>query len=204
MAIVKKGTLTVVLGGAAQNLNLGFVPSYIKFANKTKIVANTNGIQAWEWYDDMVSGSAYIWTMTAGAPVLTYTAANGVTPFQTGDAALWTPTNITITGISQAANAVVTATNTLAIGDTVTFSGVVGMVQINQLRGKVLAAAAGNFTVDINTTGFTAYGSGGIANLISNTQTNVGQIGLTLGTTVMVTTNNVIEYVAYLDAPFTS
>ena len=30
MAIVKKGTLTVVLGGAAQTLNLGFVPSYFR------------------------------------------------------------------------------------------------------------------------------------------------------------------------------
>jgi len=35
MAIIRKGTLSVALGGAAQNLVLGFIPSHFRMVNKT-------------------------------------------------------------------------------------------------------------------------------------------------------------------------
>ena len=118
MAIVKKGTVSVVLGGAAQNLALGFVPSRIFIQNRTKMVAATTpAIYQFDWWDDMVAGSAYLWTMTAGAPVVTYTATNGVTPYVTPAATLYPVSNLTITGISQAAQATVTATNTFTTAD---------------------------------------------------------------------------------------
>lgn len=239
MAIVRKGTLTVATGGALQGLGLGFVPSYLRLENKTKIVANTNGVQIAEWYDDMVNGSAYLWTMTAGAPVVSYTATNGVTPVTTADANLYPSTNLVITGISAAAQAVITAANSFTADDVgvtqVTFHGVVGMTQINTLTGTVVATGGGTaFTVNINTTGFTAYTSGGIANIVTGTPAlqggsltsgnalgfsplqaatsqvlntalfNQGVEGVTLGTAIMVTTSDVWQYVAYLDAPFTS
>src|SRR5271156_187548 len=69
----------------------------------------------------------------------------------------------TITGITQAANAAVTANNDFIVGQQVMFSGVVGMTQINGLTGFILAATTTQFTVNINSTGFTAYASGGIA-----------------------------------------
>ena len=70
-----------------------------------------------------------------------------------------------VTGITQAANAVVTiGSNTLAIDDTVHFSAVVGMTEINGLRGKVLVPGATTVTVDIDTSAFTAYASGGAVN----------------------------------------
>nr|WP_286948252.1 DUF2460 domain-containing protein [Pseudomonas sp. UBA6718] len=69
-----------------------------------------------------------------------------------------------ITGISQASSAVVTASNTLAVGDTVHFSGVAGMTQINGLRGTVTARTATQFTVNINSALFSAYTSGGTFN----------------------------------------
>jgi hypothetical protein len=214
MAIIKNGSLTVVTGGAAQNLALGFIPTRFSMWNSTLLTATpvTGGVVGALWVPQMANGTAIVDKSysVATAPAVNYSiqkillAANGVTPYQTGDAALWTPTNITITGISKAAQAVVTAVNTLVIGDVVTFSGVVGMTQINTLRGKVVAAAGGNFTVDINTSAFTTYVSGGIANLISNNQYNVGTIGLTLGTSLMVNTNDIWMYEAVLDAPFTS
>lgn len=233
MAIVRKGTLTVGTGGTAQNLNLGFVPSYIKLENKTKIIANTNGVQMAEWWNDNVNGSAYIWTMTAGAPVLTYTATNGVTPVSTtigteyvpltGLPAAATNTNLTITGISKAANASITATHAFTSADvgvtTVTFHGIVGMIQMNTLSGVIQSVTSTtSFTVNINSTAFTTYGSGGIANVITGvpattttgSQTfntplsNVGIIGVTLGTTIMVTTADVWQYLAYLDSDITS
>lgn len=214
MAIVKTGTITGT--GAAINLNLGFVPSRIDLLNETTLTSGV-GVFSAQWYDSMANASAMTIT-TAGTPVFAYAAANGFTPYQTADSALWTPTNLTITGISKAAQAVVTCANSLAVGDVVTFSGVVGMTQINTLRGKVVAAAGGNFTVDINTTGFTTYGSGGIANVIASSssaytvdpvnglpsQANVGQIGITLGTAVAGAASDVIRYTAFLDAPFTS
>ena len=233
MAIIKKGTFTVTLGGAAQTLNLGFTPSIFKCWNKTKIVANTNGVQAWEWFDDMANASAYLWTMTGGAPVLTYISTNGVTPYSPTLGTEWVSltglptgavnTNLTITGISKAANASITATHAFTSADIgvtwVTFHGVVGMTQMNTLTGLITGTTSTtSFTVNINSTAFTTYTSGGIANVISGTPPtttqgfqvfntplkNVGFTGLTLGTTLMVTTSDVIQYEAILDTDISS
>lgn len=239
MAIVKKGTLTVGTGGTAQNLILGFKPSYFRMQNYTKIVANTDGIQIAEWYDDMTNATAYIWTTTSGAPVLSYLSSNGFTPYSTTDASLYTSTNLTITAISQAANASITATHAFTSDDVgvtvVSFHNVVGMTQINTLSGIIQSVTSTtSFTVNINSTSFTAYTSGGIANIVTGSPAlqggsltsgnalgfppsytattqilntavfNAGSIGLTLGSSLMVTTSDVWQYVAYLDADFTS
>ena len=238
MAIIRKGTLTVGTGGVAQNLVLGFIPSYFRMQNFTKIKNNTNGIQIAEWWNDMPNATAYIWTTTSGTPVISYQSTVGVTPYATAAASLYTPSQLTITGISNAAQAVVTATNTFTSNDygvtTVTFHNVVGMTQINTLSGVVQSATGSTFTVNINTSSFSTYVSGGQANIITGipalqgglitsgnapgfppAQTNTSQvlntplynagtIGLTLGTALMVTTNDVWEYTALLDADFTS
>ncbi len=233
MAIVRKGTLTVVAGGSAQNLNLGFTPSYFMAENKTKIIANTSGVQKFEWWDDMANASAYVWTMTAGAPVLTYISTNGVTPYSTPVGSEYVPlsglppgavsTNLTITGISKAANASITATHAFTSADvgvtTVTFHSVVGMTQINGLSGLIQSVTSTtSFTVNINSTSFTTYASGGIANVITGVPAvtttgfqvyntpllNVGFMGLTLGSSLMVTTSDVWQYLALLDTPITS
>lgn len=75
-----------------------------------------------------------------------------------------------VTGITQAASAVVTVgAHTFAVGESVHFTGVVGMTQINGLRGLITAVGATDITVAINSTGFTAYTSGGTVN--TNPQT---------------------------------
>lgn len=71
-----------------------------------------------------------------------------------------------ITGISQASQATVTATNTLQADDTVYISGVSGMTEINGARYKVVSATSGSFVIDLNTTGYSAYSSGGTYNTI--------------------------------------
>jgi hypothetical protein len=233
MAIVKKGIFTVATGGVAQNLNLGFIPSEIQFQNKTKIIGATNGIQSWEWKNDMANGSAYISTTTSGAPVNTYISTNGVTPYFGAQGTEFVPltglppgavnTNLTITGISKAVNASITATHAFTAADigvtTVTIHGVVGMNQINTLSGVIQSVTSTtSFTVNINSTNFSTYVSGGIANVITgvppsttlgfqifNTPLyNTSFVGLTLGTGVMITTGDVIQYLAFLDASFTS
>jgi len=76
--------------------------------------------------------------------------------------------NVTnITTITQASTAVVSAVaHTLTVGDSAYFSAVVGMVEINGTRGKVLSKTANSYTVDINTLGYTAYASGGVAHTL--------------------------------------
>lgn len=208
MAIYKVGTFTTTATGTAQNLALGFTPSYFKAWNDTAIATPTNTeVAMFEWFSSMANASAYVYTYNATPiQVLTKITSNGVTPYQTGSSSEYASTNKTITAITKAANAQITsASHGLSVGDVVTFSGVVGMIQINTLRGVVQTVPTANtFTVDIDTTGFTTYSSGGIANLISGTVLNEGTIGLTLGSSLVGTAADVWEYVAVLDAPFTS
>lgn len=77
-----------------------------------------------------------------------------------------------ITAITKAASAVVTVgAHTFVVGDVVAFSGVVGMTQINGLTGTVTAIGAATITVNINSSVFTAYASGGTAALLAGTIT---------------------------------
>lgn len=92
------------------------------------------------------------------------------------DGTTWWPLSsvtATITNITQAASAVVTV-NTVSGSNPFTgvnqasFSGVVGMTQINGLTGTITArggvSGAWTITVNINSSAFTAYGSGGTVN----------------------------------------
>ena len=71
--------------------------------------------------------------------------------------------SISITAISKAAAAVVTATNTLAVGDVVIFGAVTGMPEINGLLGIVTVASGSSFTVAIDSSGFATAGTAGTA-----------------------------------------
>jgi uncharacterized protein (TIGR02217 family) len=83
----------------------------------------------------------------------------------TGLASLTLLNSKAITNITQAASAVVTvgAANGFAVNDLVYFSNVFGMTQINGLVGQVTAAPGTTITVNINSTAFSAYTSGGTA-----------------------------------------
>ena len=81
--------------------------------------------------------------------------------------------NKTITGITQANPGVVTsASHGFSNGDTVVISGVVGMTQVNGKRFKVASVATNTFALkdvdgnNVNTTSYTTYTSGGIANRV--------------------------------------
>ena len=73
---------------------------------------------------------------------------------------------ITITGISKAATAVVTAVNSLVNGEIVCIRSVGGMVEVNDLYFTVAGATGTSFQLSgINSTGYTTYTSGGSAYL---------------------------------------
>lgn len=79
---------------------------------------------------------------------------------------------LTITAITKATSAVVTATNTLNVGDVVEFGTVTGMPEIFGLLGIVTAATGTSFTVNIDSSGYAAAGTGGTANPKTWTQVN--------------------------------
>jgi hypothetical protein len=81
--------------------------------------------------------------------------------------------NKTITAITKANPGVVTATaHGFSNGDTVVISGVVGMTQVNGKRFKVASVATNTFALqdidgnNVNTTSYTTYVSGGVANRV--------------------------------------
>jgi hypothetical protein len=70
---------------------------------------------------------------------------------------------ISVTGITKAAAAVVTATNTLVVGDEVEFGAIAGMPEILGLIGVVTVASGSSFTVNIDSSGFATVGTTGTA-----------------------------------------
>lgn len=236
MAIVKNGSLSVVSGGAAQNLNLGFIPTRFTMWNKTLTTSTPSaGVVQAMWLPPLSNGTAWIYTstVTSGALALSLLATNGITPYQTPNGTEFVPlsglpsgatnTNLTITGISKATNASITATHAFTSADigvtTVTIHGVQGMTQINTLSGVIQSVTSTtSFTLNINSTSFSTWTSGGIANVITgappytttgfqiyNTPLyNTGFLGLTLGSSLMVNTSDIWLYEAVLDASFTS
>ena len=194
--------------------------------------------------DTMTTGVAAFSSINSG----TIAAATGVVPYQTPDSNLYVPaqapynvtsgnrayigasTELVITGISAAAEASVTATHSFTTSDigvtVVTFHGVPGMTQINGLSGIIQSVTSTtSFTVNIDSSNFSAYNSSGFtagvgtgfANVITgapvNTlysnqllptaEANLGVIGLILGTTIMVNTDDVWFYEAIKQSPVT-
>lgn len=79
-----------------------------------------------------------------------------------------------ITGISKAASAVIDfgAAHTFLINESVHISSVAGMTEINGMRGLITGVTTNTITVAINSTAFTTYTSGGVA----NTRPQTGEI----------------------------
>jgi len=197
---------------AGMNLPLGSVPDEFEAWNITQMTTPTDeAVYYFRWQSTMAYTFCIIATYSS---TLTredsYITTGGVSTFVTSDALKWVPnlsamiatgsTNLTITGISNAAQAVVTAANNFTAADQgvtwVTFHGVVGMDQINTLRGQVVTATSGaSFIVNIDTTNMGTYSSGGQANVITGApvttqfgpqvimtpQRDLGLAGLTLG-----------------------
>ncbi len=206
------------------------------------------------WWDDYLGGltSPFTLTNTATNGALEYArlasgtlaSTTGILPFQTSDAMLFTPdqapynsiagnrayiqtnTSLVITGISNAANASVTATHSFTSADigvtVVSFHGVLGMTQINNLQGVITGVTSTtSFTVNINSSNFGTYSAGvagvtgGFANVITGapvntiygnqslptSEQNLGIIGLRIGTTVIGTAADVWYYTATLNYP---
>lgn len=73
-----------------------------------------------------------------------------------------------ITGATQANPAVLTAATTFQVGQQVTIVGVTGMTELNGNTYTILAVSPTTVTIDVDSSGFTAYVSGGSASTLSN------------------------------------
>jgi len=109
-----------------------------------------------------VSGTVSVAIGTVAVPITTMWTVD----LTTGKITFAANKTKSIVGITQATSAVVYfgTTHTFAVGESVHFTGVVGMTQINGLRGLITAIATNTITVAINSTGFTAYSSAGTVN----------------------------------------
>lgn len=88
----------------------------------------------------------------------------------------------TITNITKANPAVVTHTGTIfQVGQSVTISGVVGMTQVNGNTYTIVSQNATTFTLNLDSSGFTTYTSGGIASPVVATSVVPGSISVTVG-----------------------
>lgn len=120
----------------------------------------------------IVAGTAKLGVQNSEIPSSRFTINNN-----TGLYTLAANVQRSITNITQAAQAQVTTStgHTLAVGDSVHFSGVSGMTQINGLRGNVVSVQSSTvFTVNITTLAFSAYTSGGVIN--TNPQAGEGNV----------------------------
>jgi len=170
------GTFKTTSTATATTITLGFVPSKFVMTNYTQWENTTTQITSNTWFSGMPSAYA-LQTNNSTVPATrnVVVQSNGVTPFATG--ALWAAEQSVITGVSKANPAVVTCTNTLVNGDIITISGVVGMIQLNTNRYVVTNVTGSNFTLydlfgnPVDSTGYTTYTSGGIANCISTPPT---------------------------------
>jgi len=108
--------------------------------------------------------------------------------------------DVTITGITQASPAVVTAaSHGYSNGDTVIIEDVVGMTEVNGRRFTVAGATTNTFQLSgIDSTGFTAYGSAGTVKRVYEIATNY--LEADLATLKFVQTNDVL-YIAHPSYP---
>lgn len=104
---------------------------------------------------------------SSGLFILVAVATSTITvAFDLTTAALSFDAGIAVTGITQANPGVVSATaHGRSNGDVVYLSGVVGMTEVNDVRYEVSNANTNDFSLaNTDTSGFTAYSSGGIVN----------------------------------------
>lgn len=75
------------------------------------------------------------------------------------------PYTATITGATKANPCVLTANNSFVPGNVISISGVVGMTELNASNWTISSCNATSITMDVNSTSFTTYISGGTATL---------------------------------------
>lgn len=199
----------IVATGSALSLTLPFEAECIKIYNYTKYGTNSENLQA-VWFKGMPAGDALI--IARGTTDLTSTleTTNGVT-----DASVeggMASRHLAITGATQANPCVITtAAHGLATGDRVRITMVGGMEELNATSRnpyRVVVLTATTFALqdiygnNIDSTGFSAYTSGGVVTKLNNVDADAyyyepPQYIYTLGTALAGSASDVLYFEAH-------
>ena len=190
--------------GAAYNLVLPWVADKIEWFNYTKYGTNDSNLQG-VWFRDFPAGDALI--VARGTTTLTSTleTTNGVTNASTPGG--FTNQHVTITGITTATPAVVTAANHgLSDGDRVVITKVIGTMasEINNNTYVVDVLSSSTFALyDVYGLPITTVGAYSSSGQITKTGPELGIVDnppsyiYTLGTGVVGVDGDRIYFVAY-------
>lgn len=164
MTIVTQGTFTAT--GNPVNINLPQGLDYFKTFNLTQAATTATpgcGIMFEYWPATMANNSAIQWSKSNGSNAM------NVTQITTGGFTYYPSypnpeAPVTITAITNANPAVVTATNTYNNGDRVVIYGTTGMLQISGMVFTVSSVSGSNFTLlGLDASGFTNAATAGFA-----------------------------------------
>lgn len=185
-------------GTAATNISFGFTVDSITVYNSTAgSIFSWNSSMADASYFDVTDGS--------------YTSSNGFTPLAQN-----TAVGATISAFSNANTGVITVNDTstfgFAAGDTIKVAEVADDLSgTNSLNGTFtissITATTITTTTDTSVTGYSVYVSGGVVTRVSDTNgdpvalQNQAIRGLTFGTGVVGTDDDVVTYVAFGSNP---
>lgn len=87
-----------------------------------------------------------------------------------------------ITGISKAANAIITANNSLVGGETLKMGhSIGGMSQIRSLTATVVSATSTTITIDVDSTAFSTFAGSGVCYALAPTTSQGTELGFDLG-----------------------
>lgn len=190
--------------GGAYNLTLPWQADKIEWFNYTKYATNSENLQG-VWFRDFPAGDALI--VARGTTDLTSTleVTNGVTDAST-DAA-FTDQHVTITGITTATPAVVTAaSHGLADDDRVMITKVIGTMapEVNNKQFVVQVLTANTFALyDVYGNAVTTAGAYSSSGQLTKVGPSLGIVNApasyvyTLGTAVMGNDSDVLYIVAY-------
>jgi hypothetical protein len=202
MAFSRSFTLTS--GGAAYNLICGYKPNMVRVVNKTAFATDGDSVE-FLWTDSMPAGYAYAGIADAASINRAIVTSNGITAYS---ASSITDISQVISGATAAATCVITVASSAgyAAGQGVRIKDVVGMTELNGNLYKVLSVPSSTTVeLDVDSSGFTAYSSAGVAYNQSQTIVDSGGEGVTLGTGVMGSDGEVLEVYCYMfDQGFTA
>lgn len=214
MAFSKKFRL-VSAGATAYNLNVGFVPDTVTVWNATKWATDGTKVMFF-WHKGMTAGYALSEVADDTGINRAIETSNGFTEY---DSSSITDNSRAVTGITAANPGVVTITGSIGatasasgawvgidqvvpggkpFGDSVIFDDIGGMTQLNDLRSPVRIKSwlsATTFSLDLDTSSYTAFSAGTSRNQVINISTpitNTSYKGITLGTTVMGASSDVL------------
>lgn len=166
--IITQGTITQGATAAVQTVNLPSSADYFRVYNLTKAAAAapTGGV-LFEWFYGITPQGGSLETYKSGSNALLQTTqtTDGFTYYQRypdPEAA------VTITAITAANPAVVSATNTYSNGDRVVVYGTTGMLQISGMVFTVSSVSGAAFTLTgLDASGFAAPATAGFARKIA-------------------------------------